>query len=305
MKNKQVICRVLALLLVVALLSGFAMPVLAAGTARITFGQACGKRGEQVTVPVTIEHNPGIASFRFRISYDTQALSFVAAEKAEVMTGGTLSVAYQEEKQELAITWFDVKNMTGDGEIFNLVFEIADEAEGVYPLEISYWPEDIVNATWQQVDCDVFDGCIQMGNKITGTVTSFGSTDDEVTVTLRQGNTEITRVVAVNGAYQFATIALGDYTLVVSKQNHVTRSYPLTVAGEEIVQDVKICLLGDVSGDGRVNIGDVAKLYSHICQTAILTDAYQLQCANVNGGSVNIGDAATLYSHCKGTKKLY
>ena len=306
MKNKQVICRVLALLLAVALLSGFAVPVFAAGTAQITFGQVCGKQGEQVTVPVTIENNPGIASFRFRVSYDTQALSFVTAEKAEIMTGGTLSAAYQSKDEKLAITWFDVKNMTGDGVMFNLVFEIAEDAEGVYPLEISYLPEDIVNATWQQVDCAVLNGCVQMGNRITGTVTSFGPADGEVTVRLMRDDQEVARTVTGHGTYELVQLPAGEYQLLISKQNHVTRGYDLTVNGEDIIQNSKIHLIGDIDGNGKINVGDTAKVYSHVKKTALIDDEYMLLCADIDGnGKINVGDTAKVYSHVKKTTLLW
>lgn len=306
MKNKQVICRVLALLLAVALLSGFAVPVFAAGTAQITFGQVCGKQGEQVTVPVTIVNNPGIASFRFRITYDTEMLRFVSAQKAGIMTGGTLSAAYQTQKEELAITWFDVKNMTGDDVIFNLFFEIAEDAEGVYPLEISYLPEDIVNATWQQVDCQVSNGCIQMGNNISGTVTSFGSADGEVTVRLMRDDQEVARTVTRNGTYQLSQISAGDYRLLISKQNHVTRGYGLTVNGEDMIQDAKIHLIGDVDGNGRVNVGDTAKIYSYLKRTILINDEYMLLCADVDGnGKINVGDTARVYAHIKTVNPLW
>lgn len=306
MKNKQIKHRILAFLLAVALLSGYAVPVFAAGTAQITFGQISGKCGEQVTVPVTIHNNPGIASFRFRIAYDTQALRFVAAQKAEAMTGGTLSAAYQANDEELAVTWFDVKNMTGDGVMFDLVFEIAVDADGEYPLQISYLPEDIVNATWQQVDCGVSDGCIQLGSKITGTVTSYGPADGEVTVRLMQGNQEVAFTVTSDGTYQLPQVPDGDYRLVVSKLNHVTRNYDLTVNGKDMVRDVKLHLIGDIDGNGKVNVGDTGKIYAHVKKTAPITDEYMLLCADISGdGKINVGDTGKIYAHVKKTNPLW
>jgi hypothetical protein len=108
--------------------------------------------------------------------------------------------------------------------------------------------------------------------------------------------------------FRFVGVVPGDYTLVIQKKNHVTRSFSVSIqVGEENpVQTWKICLLGDVSGDGRVNVGDVAQLYSHIRKTSIITDAYALACADVTGdGRWNVGDTATLYAHIRNTKKLY
>ena len=53
---------------------------------------------------------------------------------------------------------------------------------------------------------------------------------------------------------------------------------------------------GDVSGDGRLNVGDVARLYGHIKKTSIITDPYVLLCMDMTGdGRLNVGDTARLY----------
>ena len=56
-------------------------------------------------------------------------------------------------------------------------------------------------------------------------------------------------------------------------------------------------MLGDISGDGRINVGDVAKLYGHIKKTAVITDAYVLVAMDMTGdGRINVGDTARLYA---------
>ena len=110
------------------------------------------------------------------------------------------------------------------------------------------------------------------------------------------------------GGFEFIGVVPGEYTLAIHKKNHVTRYFTVSLqAGDNReVQSLKIYLLGDVSGDGRVNVGDVAQLYGHIRKTNLLTDEYALACADVTGdGRLNVGDTATLYSHVKNTKKLY
>ena len=95
------------------------------------------------------------------------------------------------------------------------------------------------------------------------------------------------------------------YNALVSKKNHVPREYTVTVAGDALTLDVKLHLIGDIDGNGKVNVGDVSKLNSHLKGTNVITDAYMLLCANVNGGSLNMGDTVALYGHIKGTKPLY
>ena len=143
------------------------------------------------------------------------------------------------------------------------------------------------------------------GNTITGSITA---TDDVETVSIQliaEGGTEPDYEAFGRESYSVSGIPNGRYTLVVSKKNHVSRSYTVALSGGKLNLDVKLNLIGDVTGDGRVNVGDVSKLYAHIRGSAQLTDEYQLLCANVNGGSLNVGDVSAIYSHIKGTRKLF
>ena len=138
-----------------------------------------------------------------------------------------------------------------------------------------------------------------------GTVTSYGDKTAPVTLKLQAEDTVQTLSITGNrGEYCFEQVLPGSYTLTVSKEGHVAREYAITVeAGTE--QDVKIHLIGDVTGDGRVNVADTSKVYSHVKGTALLTD-YAFACADVDGnGKINVADTSKVYSHAKGTKPLW
>lgn len=60
-------------------------------------------------------------------------------------------------------------------------------------------------------------------------------------------------------------------------------------------------LPGDLTGDGNINIMDVAKLYAHVKGAGSLTDVAALKAADYTGdGKINIMDVAKLYAHVKG-----
>ena len=142
---------------------------------------------------------------------------------------------------------------------------------------------------------------------ITLSGTAATGAEGDTTIELISDGAVIATVTAsgAEGTYSIENVAAGTYTLKVSKANHVAREYTVTVADQDLTQNVKIHLIGDIDGNGKINVGDVAKLNGHIKGSSILTDDYQLLCANVNGGSLNMGDTASLYAHIKGTKKLY
>lgn len=99
-----------------------------------------------------------------------------------------------------------------------------------------------------------------------------------------------------NGSYSFANLLPGDYELQISMDGYVTRSYALTVVDADVTQNAVLNLQGDVTGEGKVNIGDIARIYAHIQGSSLLSD-YALVCADYSGdGNVNMGDTAKLYS---------
>ena len=146
------------------------------------------------------------------------------------------------------------------------------------------------------------------GVTVSGTIKSYGSETENVTVTLTPENgTPMTTVVTGNSAaYKFENVSAGTYTLKVEKANHVAREYKVTVSGDAVQQDAKVCLRGDVNMDGAVDIGDHQTLFEHLQGINLITDEYQLKTANVNqDNAVDIGDHQTLFEHLQGITRLF
>ena len=144
---------------------------------------------------------------------------------------------------------------------------------------------------------------------LSGTVTSFGSKTDEVTLLLYKAgdreNAYVTTVTGNSAEYVFEKIAEGEYILEVSKNNHATRTYEVTVSAEGTVQDAKIHLLGDINGDGKVMLTDYASVLRHVKKSTSL-EGYALACADVDSnGRVMITDYAAILRHVKKTDPLW
>ena len=158
-----------------------------------------------------------------------------------------------------------------------------------------------VTAVWEDIPVVTYT--------VSGTATSFGSDTDNVILQLiAEGYSEADYEVFVQGNsanYTIEGVAPGTYTMKVMKKNHVTREYTVTVGAENVTQDVKIHLKGDINGDGKVNTSDVGKANSHAKGTSTLK-GYDFACADVNGdGKVNTSDVGKINSHAKGTNKLW
>ena len=195
-------------------------------------------------------------------------------------------------------------------------YTIPDVSTGTYTLKAKSSNSSLNgSASVTVADGDTTkDVTIAKGVTVSGTVKSYGGASEVVTVTLLQGTSVIGSPQVLTGAsgsvpysqnYSFPTVPAGTYTLKVEKKGHVTREYAIAVASDPVMQDVKICLLGDVDGNGSVNMVDYIKVRQHAQSVSFLTD-YALACADVNGdGNVNMVDYIKVRQHAQNIALLW
>ena len=63
-----------------------------------------------------------------------------------------------------------------------------------------------------------------------------------------------------------------------------------------------IVVLGDITGDGNISLGDVSKLYNYYKGNSVLSDLDKESCKLTNSNTVNLGDVSKLYNYYKGNK---
>lgn len=139
--------------------------------------------------------------------------------------------------------------------------------------------------------------------QLSGTVESLQSGNEPVTVLLRQGTEVVAQTTAtgLQAAYSLPDLEAGIYTLELRKTGCVTRTAFIRLEGQRVEHNSLLLASGDVNPDGRVNVIDAAKLYSHIRGSGGELEPYVLKCADMDGsGSVNIIDMGKLYKLVKG-----
>ncbi|MBE6782658.1 MAG: hypothetical protein E7536_01440 [Ruminococcaceae bacterium] len=148
------------------------------------------------------------------------------------------------------------------------------------------------------------------GTTISGNYVSFNSDTDTIAIALfAEGEETALQTLAKTGntgTYEFENVEDGTYTIIISKEDHVTRFYTVEVVdGVAVVQDLKIHLKGDINGDGKVIITDYTAVLRHVKKTAAL-EGYEFDCADVNGdGKVIITDYTAILRHVKKTQALW
>ena len=144
------------------------------------------------------------------------------------------------------------------------------------------------------------------GVEVSGTITSYGSDSESVTVQLIEaGLTEPAYEDIVTGNianYSFDTVPAGTYTLKVEKKGHAPWTEEITVDGSAVTKDVTIYLIGDVNRDGKIDANDMQRIYAHISGENVFSDLAQ---GDVNGdGKVDANDMQRIYAHISGENPL-
>ena len=144
---------------------------------------------------------------------------------------------------------------------------------------------------------------------VSGNVKSYINSDSAVTLELSKNGSSAGKATVFGNSskYSFDSVEPGVYTLTVSKDNHITREYTVTVADADVTQDVKICPKGDVNGDGETDIMDCSLAQRYIRELTTL-DAYQIACGDVSGtgdGELDIQDVSRILRHIRELAMLY
>lgn len=198
--------------------------------------------------------------------------------------------------------------------LVSLTYTIDDDS-AAYELKVTDFKacysgaEAMTTNKYNCVIAPIGGGSSTTGVTVSGTVTSFGGETDTVTVELWKADATSaayqTTVTGNSAAYTIENVESGSYTMKVKKNNHVTREYVVVVASENVTQDAKIHLLGDINGDGKLAVADYGKVLRHVKGVALLTD-YEFLCADINGDKkLAVADYGKILRHVKNLAPLW
>ncbi len=136
----------------------------------ITVATVNGSAGKEVTVGISIENNPGIASMDFAIVYDKTKLKLVGYEDSQ-FTGWTVGVDAGEKA-----SWYSNDNKSVNGEIVKLKFNVLNEAkEGEAYISLNDIVVYCVDGNEEkEVNANLVQGGINITNRIPGDANDDG-----------------------------------------------------------------------------------------------------------------------------------
>ncbi len=143
----------ISFLLAVLLLSSVSAVFAWADGAAISVSTAADARtGEEVSLSVNLDANPGIAGINVTVVYDTERLSLISCEPTG-FSGGLWNVNGNR------AMWVNAKDSTYTGPILNLKFKVLDNAPvGKAAVTVTYKAGDICNAALEDVNPTITAG---------------------------------------------------------------------------------------------------------------------------------------------------
>ena len=179
---------------------------------------------------------------------------------------------------DTSITGSNSDKLYVPGEV-DLVFMLKENSDGT--LSLSYTKKNITYS-------------------VQGTLTgTLGNT--ELVLCDRASSKVMIKKTVSNNQFELPDVQPGSYLLTVSNPGRPSRSYPVAISSQSVKLAVSLWQFGDLNGDGKINLGDTARIYSHIRGTGLIADEYARQCADLDqNDKLNLGDVARCYALIRG-----
>lgn len=107
--------------------------------------------GEQVTIPVKIDNNEGFMGFAIIVTYDAENMTPISVTKGSMLTGMFNDSIATSTDNCFKVVFTGTGDITSDGELFKIVFDVSDDASGTYDIELSYSQQDTFKEGWTDV----------------------------------------------------------------------------------------------------------------------------------------------------------
>lgn len=132
--------------------------------------------GQEVTMPVYIENNPGFSGTKITVSYD-ENLKVISVEKGNVLNyGNFVQNADNSADNSFDVVWNGSIENKANGVMFTVTFKLPNNATGDYNVKITYDKDNTFNAKYDDVTFDCGSAVIsvpQNGNSDTDNNVTF------------------------------------------------------------------------------------------------------------------------------------
>ena len=212
-----------------------------------TVGSVSSAPGKQITVPVSITKNPGIAGFALDVGYDHSLLTLKNATAVSSL-GGTFT------RNNDTVTWFSDSNVSTTGKVFELAFDVsanAGDTQTDVSLSMRDGKSNVTDENSTNVSTDFVKGTVSIRNGVRGDVTG----DGDVTIAdVVKVNRHVAGKITMTAAEQQAADVTDDGDVTIADVVKLNRY----VAGKITTLAVSSTLSTQSSSDATITVGSVS-----------------------------------------------
>ena len=247
---KKSIYKLLAVLLVAAVVMSSVILTYAADDPTILVSSATGIAGSEVTVDISIKNNPGVIAMYLKVAYDDTIMELVEATAfTEVFASADLTPPNMEiNPTRVNFDSLVTANITTNGKLVALKFRIKEGASvgDESKVEVSYNAGDILDFDMNSVHFDVENGSVEVAPRTVSSIamntlpnkvsylegSALDVTGGKITVNYTTGSPD---VIDITGAMVtgYNTGTVGAQTLTVTHSG-ATTTFPVTVVAKAL-----------------------------------------------------------------------
>ncbi len=146
--------KIISLLMVIVCFFAFTIPAFSSqnNMATVYADNISGTAGEYIDVPIKIADNNGLMGFSINIEYDADVLTPISVETGAITSNGGMENSIETSKiNRFLVTWYSSENITDNGVLFTIRFQISGTAMGTTEIGLSYNQPDTFNEDWEDV----------------------------------------------------------------------------------------------------------------------------------------------------------
>ena len=157
---------------------------------KVSVGVIDASAGSEVTMPIILNENPGIAGFKLLVNYDKSVLTPKRIEQGDMITAGVFESNLNEgrpvdELDHVQVTWNNLQSTTETGELFNIIFEVNENAAyGSSPILINEQTSSLTDNSGQYIVPIFAAGAVNIAEVRKGDIYIDGNIDTNDSILL-------------------------------------------------------------------------------------------------------------------------
>lgn len=127
------------------------------------------KNGSTLELMVSLKNNPGIASVKINISYNSEVFTLSNVKNGEALDDSSFNFSDDFSAEPYSVYWNGASDNYNDGVLATFTFQVSNNAQsGIYPITLSYDSDSAFDCDLNDVEFSIIDGSVEICERTSG-----------------------------------------------------------------------------------------------------------------------------------------